>query len=74
MDGLVDNTVSEALLSFVDGYAGFNHVRILVLDIEKTTFITPWGTYCYMLMLFGLEYAKATYQKTSTTVLYDFMK
>jgi len=26
-----------------------------VEDMEKTTFITPWGTYYYIIVLFGLE-------------------
>ena len=32
-------------------------------DQEKTSFITPFGAYCYNTMTFGLKNAGATYQK-----------
>ena len=40
-------------------------------DMEKTTFIIEWGTYCYRIMLFGLKNAGATYQRVATTLFYD---
>ena len=33
-----------------------------VKDQEKTTFITPFGAFCYVSMPFGLKSAQATYQ------------
>ena len=41
--------------------------------MEKTSFITEWGTYCYRAMLLGLNYAGATYQRTTTTLFHDMM-
>ena len=40
-------------------------------DMEKTSFITPWGTYCYKVMPFGLKNAGAIYQWVATTLLHD---
>ena len=42
-------------------------------DKEKTSFITPWGTYCYKVMPFGLKNAGATYQQAATTLLHDLI-
>ena len=42
-------------------------------DMEKISFITPWGTYCYKVMPFGLKNAGATYQRAATTLLHDLI-
>ena len=42
-------------------------------DMEKTSFITEWGTYCYRVMPFGLKNAGATYQRVATTLFHDMM-
>ncbi|XP_027083542.1 uncharacterized protein [Coffea arabica] len=42
-------------------------------DREKTAFITPWGTFCYRVMPFGLKNTGATYQRTMTTLFHDMI-
>ena len=42
-------------------------------NMEKTSFITPWGTYCYKVMPFGLKNVGATYQRVATTLLHDLI-
>ena len=55
IDVLVDNTADHARLSFMDGFSGYNQIKMAPEDMEKTSFITPWGTYCYKVMLLVLR-------------------
>jgi len=57
----------------MDGYSSYNQVNMAVEDIEKTTLITPWRTYCYTMMPLGLKNIGATYQRTTITFLHDLM-
>jgi hypothetical protein len=51
------------LLCFLDFYLGYHQIAIKEEDQEKTTFISPFGAYCYTTMSFGLKNAGATYQR-----------
>jgi hypothetical protein len=52
-----------ARLSFLDAYSGYNQIKLKVEDEGKTSFITPYGVYCYQVMPFGLKNVCATYQR-----------
>ena len=57
---LVDSTTSHSMLSFMDRFFRYSHILMALEDMEKTSFITEWGTYCYRVMSFGLKNAGAT--------------
>ena len=40
IDTLVDNTAKHSLFSFMDGFLGYNQIRMAPEDIENTTFLT----------------------------------
>ena len=63
IDQLVDPTAGDKLLSFMDVFSGYNQIQMTEEGQEKTTFITSRGLFCYMVMLFGLKNAGATYQR-----------
>ena len=63
IDQVVDSTAGCVLLSFIDFYSGYHQIALKESDQEKTSFITPFGAYCYNTMMFGLKNAGATYQK-----------
>ncbi|PKI48751.1 hypothetical protein CRG98_030852, partial [Punica granatum] len=67
IDVLVDNTVRHTQFSFMDGFSGYNQIRMAEEDKIKTTFSTMWGTFYYQVMPFGLKNAGATYQRAMCT-------
>ena len=63
IDLIVDATAGHELLSFMDAFSGYNHIRMDPSDQEKTSFVTGQGTYYYQVMPFGLKIVGATYQR-----------
>ena len=51
-------------MSFLDGFSGYNQVAVHPDDQEKTYFTTPWGTFMYTKMPFGMMNVGATFQRT----------
>ncbi|XP_070005187.1 uncharacterized protein [Nicotiana sylvestris] len=56
-----------------DCYAGYHQILMDEEDAEKTAFITPWGTYYYQVMPFGLKNVGATYMRAITTIFHDMI-
>ncbi|XP_073286801.1 uncharacterized protein [Primulina huaijiensis] len=63
IDQLVDSTSGFELLSFLDAYQGYHQIPLALEDQDKAIFITSGGTFCYVVMHFGLKNAGATYQR-----------
>jgi hypothetical protein len=59
----VDSTFGHELLSFMDGFLGYNQIQMDESNQDKIAFITDRGLYCYKVMPFGLKNARATYQR-----------
>ena len=47
LDQLVNSTVGQKLLMFMDTFSRYNQIRMAEKDQEKTSFITRQGLYCY---------------------------
>ena len=61
MEQILQNIVGSQRMSMLDGFLGYNQIRVHPNDQEKTTFTTPWGTFMYAKMPFGLMNAGATF-------------
>ena len=53
IDQIVDSTSGCEILSFLDAYSGYHQIIVKESDQLATSFITPYGSYCYVTMLFG---------------------
>ena len=73
IDMLVDSIVDHLILSFMDKFSRYIQILMALEDMEKMSFITEWGTYCYRVMSFGLKNVGATYQRATTTIFHDMM-
>ena len=73
MDLLIYSAVGSAMFSFMDGFSGYNQIKIAPRDAEKTTFRTSMGNFYYTVMPFGLKNASVTYQQAMTAIFHDMM-
>eukprot|EP00253_Pinus_taeda_P006082 PITA_06082 len=68
MDFILQNIVGSQRMSMLDGFSGYNQILVHPDDQEKTTFTTPWGTFMYAKMPFGLMNAGETFQRAMDIV------
>ena len=57
----------------MDDFSGYNQIKMAPEDMEKTTFITQWSTFCYKVMPFGLKNVGATYQRAMVALFHDMI-
>jgi len=54
IDQIVDSSAGCETLSFLDAYSGYHQIKMKESDQLATSFITPFGMYCYVTMPFRL--------------------
>ena len=62
-DVMIDNTCGFERMSFMDGFSGYNQIKMHLDDEKHTSFTMPFGVYYYIVIPFGLKNAGATYQR-----------
>jgi ribonuclease HI len=63
MEHILQRVTGASRISMIDGFSGYNQISVLPEDREKMAFTTPWGTFMYAKMPFGLMNAGATFQR-----------
>nr|GEY26487.1 reverse transcriptase domain-containing protein [Tanacetum cinerariifolium] len=61
MDQMLERLAGNELYCFLDGFLGYFQIPIDPQDQEKTTFTSPYGTFSYCRMTFGLCNAPIDY-------------
>lgn len=63
IDDLLHSTSNANFITTLDLKAGYHQIPVKRQDQDKTSFITPFGTFRYKSMPFGLKTAPATFQR-----------
>jgi hypothetical protein len=63
VDKIVDDAANSEMLSLLDMLSGYHQIRVRRDDEEKTRFITPFGTFCFVRMPQGLKNAGCTFRE-----------
>lgn len=57
----------------MDGFSDYNQIEMAPEDMEKTTFISPYGTFCYKVMPFEIKNDGATCQREMVTLFHGMI-
>jgi hypothetical protein len=68
MDQVVDSAANAAVMSLLDYFSGYHQCWMAKEDEEKTSFITPFGTFYFVRMAEGLKNAGSTFTRMTGTV------
>jgi len=71
IDTLVDAAAGSEMLSMLDCFSEYHQIFMNKSDEKKTSFTTPFGTYCYVRMPEGLRNAGCTFNRMIKIILGD---
>jgi hypothetical protein len=69
IDKIVDSAARCEVMSLLDCFSGYHQIYMKEEDKARTSFITPFGTYCFIRMPEGLKNAGSTFSRLTKTVL-----
>jgi hypothetical protein len=73
IEDLFDQLRGASVFSKIDMRLGYHQLRIRPLDVSKTTFITKYGLYEFMVMSFSLMNAPAYFMYLMNSVFMDYL-
>jgi hypothetical protein len=74
IDKVVDSAAGCEIMALLDCFLGYHQICLCKEDEEKTSFITPFGTYCYLRMPEGLKNAGLTFYRMMKAMLKEQME
>jgi hypothetical protein len=74
IDKVVDLVVGYETMALLDCFLGYHQIWLRKEDEEKTSFIPPFGTYCYLRMTEGLKNAGPTFYRMTKAILNEQME
>jgi hypothetical protein len=74
IDKVMDSVVEYETMLLLDCFSGYHQIWLRKEDKEKTSFITPFNTYCYLRMLECLKNVGPTFCRMMKDILKDQMQ
>jgi hypothetical protein len=71
IDEVVGSAASYETMALLDCFSGYHQIWLRKEDEEKTSFITPFVTYCYLRMPEGLKNASPMFCMMTKAILKD---
>jgi hypothetical protein len=74
IDKVVDSAVGSEIMALLDCFSGYHQIWLHKDYEDKTSFITPFGTYCYLRMPEDLKNAGPTFYRMTKAILKEPME
>jgi hypothetical protein len=74
VDKIVDDAANSEMLSLLDMFSGYHQIRVRKEDEEKTSFITPFGRFCFVRVTEVLKNAGCTFSRMIAIVLHPQLR
>ena len=72
-DGVLNEVAGHEIYCFLDGFSGYNQIRMHPDEQEKTMFVTDWGVFVAIVMMFGRKTAPATFQRLIREIFGEYI-
>jgi hypothetical protein len=71
IDKIIDFATGYEMMALLDCFSGYHQIWLRKEDEEKTSFITPFNTFCYLRMPEGLRNTGPTFCRMTKAALKD---
>jgi hypothetical protein len=72
-DMVLDTVAGHEMYKFLDGFSRYTQIRVAEEDQEETVFVTEWGVFVAVVMIFGLKTTPPTFQWIIMEIFEDYI-
>ena len=72
-NGFLDVVAGHEVYNVLDGFSGYNQIRMHPDEQEKTVFVINSGVFVAVVMMFGLKTTPTTFQRVIMEIIRDFI-
>ena len=72
-NGVLDAVAGHEVYNFLDGFSGYNQIWMHPADQEKTAFVTEWGVFVAVVMMFKLKTTPTTFQRIIMEIFGEYI-